>query len=135
MFAVRCMYRIAVSSSISIMRTFFKPKQLPAWTRAILDTRVGLLPCSQQSAAGPCSQPDQFSPHLPPFISVTSVLIVSHNICLDQLCGLLSSGLPPESVHLSSHPCFYLSIPFPFDFVPLILVVACLVNSTNYDTR
>jgi hypothetical protein len=39
-------------------------------------------------------------------------------------------------VHLSSHPCFYyLSIPFHFDFVPLILVVACLVSSTNYDTR
>ena len=40
LFAVRCMCRITVSSSISIMRTFLKPKLLPAWTRAILDTRV-----------------------------------------------------------------------------------------------
>ena len=40
MFAVRCMYHITVSSSISIMRTFLKPKLLPAWARAILDTRV-----------------------------------------------------------------------------------------------
>jgi len=149
-FAVRCVcVALHVSSSISIMRTFLKPKLLPAWTRAILDTRVVAQLVKKFCAfygtpkdycrahnsllLDPCSQPDQSSPHPRPFISLASVLLLSHNICLIQLCCLLSSGFPPKYVHLLSQPCFSLPIPFHFDFVPLL--VPCPVNSTNYDTR
>jgi hypothetical protein len=71
----------------------------------------GSLPCSQEHAIGPCSESDEYSPHLPPSFFEINFNINPH-VHLRLPSGLFPSGFQPKFyMHLSSLTCMLRALP------------------------